>query len=254
MSKTLDADALCPDCGAHFSVTLYRTIWGEFPENRELVFSDTINVASCTNCAFRHHVEFSLLYVDMRRQFAVWYEPTPDPQVDRDARIYASMFGPDGFYATAPRISDWNDFKKVVIEFETGLREATATDPRNLKSPLEMLKAIVSDSRPIGPNTKVPDERTSRVSLESLKGIHAGTRRLTPAPVLGKKKRDEAGLLRAIPYVYWSGFTFTFIYYAIYLNIKTTWLGWIGYQIFALFGSFLWPIFWLTKLLDYRRH
>lgn len=50
MSKRIEAKISCPGCVNQFDFTLYRTIWGEYPENRELVMSDKINVATCPNC------------------------------------------------------------------------------------------------------------------------------------------------------------------------------------------------------------
>jgi Zn ribbon nucleic-acid-binding protein len=51
MSKRIEAKITCPNCRNQFDFTLYRSIWGENPENRELVMSNKINVATCPSCS-----------------------------------------------------------------------------------------------------------------------------------------------------------------------------------------------------------
>ena len=47
MSKRIDSSIDCPNCGRAFPVNLYRSIWGEHPENRSLIMSAQINVVAC---------------------------------------------------------------------------------------------------------------------------------------------------------------------------------------------------------------
>ena len=161
MSMRVNTDLGCPECGKSFAASVYRSIWGEFPENRELVFSDQINVVTCPACGFKAILTFSLLYVDMNREFAVWYEPVPDIRIETDSQTYAKMFGPDSFYAKAPRISDWDTFKQVIIEFESGLRRAQRISPEQLKSPLELLKNAVLPASPNLPTTEEASGETA---------------------------------------------------------------------------------------------
>jgi hypothetical protein len=101
-------------------MSLYRTIWGEYPENRALVMDDLINVAHCTACGIDTKLVFPLMYTNTKQQFAVWWEPYPDQQIDQDSQGYARMFGEGNYYQAAPRIKDWNEFKKTILKFESG--------------------------------------------------------------------------------------------------------------------------------------
>ncbi len=120
MSKRLGIEIYCPNCTNQYNTTVYRTIWGEHLENRDLVMSDKINVVTCPDCHERTKVPISLLYVDVEAQFAVWWEPTFDSQIDKDAKEYAKMFGEGNFYQKAPRILDWEDFKQTINKFYSG--------------------------------------------------------------------------------------------------------------------------------------
>ena len=127
MSKKLNIKIEC-DCGKPFVASLYRSIWGEQPENRELVMSDNINVAVCPDCGEKIKVPLPFLYTNVPKKFAVWYEPQYDSNIDDDVAGYAKFMGKDSFYAKAPRIKNWQEFKDTIIKFETGvLKGGTAT-------------------------------------------------------------------------------------------------------------------------------
>jgi len=120
MSKKIDAKISCPACGYKFDFSLFRSIWGEYPENRELVMSDKINVATCPSCKHSTKLIFPFIYTNAKLFFAVWWEPEYDPQIDSDSEGYKNMLGAGNYLATAPRIKDWNEFKKTILKFERG--------------------------------------------------------------------------------------------------------------------------------------
>ncbi len=120
MSKRIEAKITCPNCNNLYDFTLYRSIWGEYPENRELVMSDKINVSTCTSCNHSTKLNYPFIYTNAKRQFAVWWEPVHDPQIDEDSKGYANMLGDGNYLAAAPRIKNWDEFKKTIIKFENG--------------------------------------------------------------------------------------------------------------------------------------
>lgn len=119
MSKRIEATITCPNCSHQYAFTLYRTIWGEYPENRQLVMNDEINVAECPSCSHRTKLPVALMYTNARQHFAVWWEPEYDPQIDSDATGYKKMLGQNNYLATAPRVKDWEDFKDTIRKFES---------------------------------------------------------------------------------------------------------------------------------------
>ena len=120
MSKRIEAKIICPNCGNQFDFTLFRSIWGEYAENRELVMTDQINVASCTSCNHSSKLEFPFIYTNANQNFAVWWEPEFDTQIDKDSQEYSKMMGEGNYLATAPRIKSWDDFKNTILKFENG--------------------------------------------------------------------------------------------------------------------------------------
>lgn len=120
MSKRVEAKIACPNCSHQLDFTLYRSIWGEYPENRELVMSDKINVAKCPSCNKSTKLQFPFIYTNADQHFAVWWEPTYDPQIDSDAAGYTKMMGSGNYLAAAPRIKDWFEFKETIQKYEQG--------------------------------------------------------------------------------------------------------------------------------------
>lgn len=118
LSKRIPARVTCPSCERAFDVELFRSLWIEYPENRKLVSDDKVNVVACPYCKTTTRLEFPFLCTNVQRRIAIWYEPYHDPAVDDDIKEYAKHFGPKSFYAIAPRVRDWNEFKVKLIELE----------------------------------------------------------------------------------------------------------------------------------------
>jgi hypothetical protein len=60
------------------------------------------------------------MYVDVKAGFAVWWEPEYDAGIDSDTAAYASMFGPNSYYAKAPRVKDWDEFVETIRKYYRG--------------------------------------------------------------------------------------------------------------------------------------
>jgi tetratricopeptide (TPR) repeat protein len=118
MSKRVEVELGCPFCGHRFPAELYRTIWIEYSELRDLVFRDEVNRFTCPRCQKALDVDFSLFATNRDVEFAVWYEPKHDAQIDKDIVYYTKQFGPDHYLTAAPRVSTWNEFKRAILLFE----------------------------------------------------------------------------------------------------------------------------------------
>lgn len=118
MSKQVEVSITCPGCKNKFKTSLFRTLWVEYQENKDLVLYDRINLFTCPSCKSSARVKFPFLCTNVKKGFALWYEPYHDPEIDKDIAQYAAHFGTSSFYALAPRIKDWNEFKKRLIEME----------------------------------------------------------------------------------------------------------------------------------------
>lgn len=189
MGKILDATITCPTCKRRFETEVHRVVWGEYPQNRELVFSDQINSETC-RCGTVLKLPFAFLFTNRDREFAVWYEPRHDPVIDEDALIYAEAWGADSYLATAPRISDWETFKLVIRDFEEGRRQATPVDPTSpLKTPLIEL---VTYARPARVRQRAARQARPRPAPTAIDLVEAAERRYAHDP----KRLRQLAMLR----------------------------------------------------------
>lgn len=120
MSKRVKIDIVCPHCAKHYTDDFFRTYWGEDEGMRKNIMDDNVNIASCPYCGHSFHLPLAMMYVDVHVKFAVWWEPNYDAGIDSDANAYAQMFGEKSFYATAPRIADWEEFKRTINKYYRG--------------------------------------------------------------------------------------------------------------------------------------
>ena len=132
MSKQIEAEVGCPNCGNKFKTTLYRSLWVEDRDNRVRLMNDEINSVTCPSCKTTTRVEFPFLCTNVKRGIAIWYEPYHDPAIDTDIAQYSKHFGSSSFYARAARISNWEEFKRKLTELEA---LSAGSTPRVTPSP-----------------------------------------------------------------------------------------------------------------------
>lgn len=125
MSKIVDIGINCPHCGKQYEAKVFRTFWGEGNTSRYKVYDDEINIVTCPHCGHSFHAPLAMMYVDCQAGFAVWWEPFHDDGIDSDIAAYKSMFGSNSYYAKAPRIQDWEEFKDTIRNFYSGELKAS---------------------------------------------------------------------------------------------------------------------------------
>lgn len=128
----MEAHLNCLVCGKEFETALFVTLWIEEPKNRALVFEDRIGAVECPHCGNADRVKYSLFCTNRDQSFAVWYEPYPDPDIDAQVQGYAAIMGPNSYFATAPRVADWEEFKATIEKFERGELKGEAPSQFNM--------------------------------------------------------------------------------------------------------------------------
>jgi len=162
MSKQVGAMLKCPKCGAEKEAQLYRSLWIEDPKNREMVFKDKVNIFECAGCGFSERLAFSLLCTNKDKKFAIWYEPAPDPAVDKDIADYKKHMGPNSYFARAPRIEDWEEFKATIVDLETSRAKPNVKPSVEIKAAFDQ---FVGDPAKDGP----APERRRGLFVETLR-------------------------------------------------------------------------------------
>lgn len=120
MSQQVQVTVTCPKCGKQYQEKLFRTVWGEHESMRNAVMNDNINICKCPHCGYSFHAPMAMMYVDVQKRFAVWWEPEYDSNIEETTAAFAKMLGAGNFYETAPRITDWDEFKDTIKKYYSG--------------------------------------------------------------------------------------------------------------------------------------
>jgi len=157
MSKKIEATIQCPKCGNKFPTKLFRSIWVEEPSNLSLILRDEINVVVCPSCGEITKLEFPFLCTNVKQKFALWYEPYHDSAIDKDVLQYSSQFGPNSFYAKAPRIQSWEMFKGKLIELDASTKQNRGNpSPSNTSVGGSAKTVVLSDFPALSTNFQYP--------------------------------------------------------------------------------------------------
>ena len=63
----------CPNCGKNFETTIFESLNTDFaPDVIETVISGERFAGKCLNCGFEAHLEYDMLYHDMKHGAAIW--------------------------------------------------------------------------------------------------------------------------------------------------------------------------------------
>ncbi len=126
VNESNGSDVTCAHCSHRFKVKLRQRFDATQPGDREMIFNDTAVVVVCPRCKLGTRKAFFLVYVDKDHQFAVFYDPfTSDHLIDVFTNVLSAY---EPYYVCAPRISDWEEFKKTIVEFETGKRRVSEAE------------------------------------------------------------------------------------------------------------------------------
>ncbi len=143
MSKKIDIIWTCQNCGDRYGLTLFRSIWGEIPENRSIVMNDKINTTTCPNCGISSKLPYPFLYTHKNPDFAVWWEPIYDKSIDEEKKQFGNLPGVPDYLINAPRVKDWEEFKRTILRLENEPQKEP--DPKKLKEMDKYFKDIIQN-------------------------------------------------------------------------------------------------------------
>jgi hypothetical protein len=109
-------------------------------------------MVKCPNCGYLKRAPYAFLYIDTDKKFAVCYDPVNDSNV---------LYKGDNYCASAPRIREWEAFKRAILNFEGQYLAWRAACDRKLglsKTTTDKPKTEGS----LGPTGPTPSERPKR--------------------------------------------------------------------------------------------
>lgn len=155
MNNVLTVTVPCPNCQNKLTIDMYRKVLVKSGVGIgvEQIFDDSMNMISCSNCSFNKRANNAIFYHNIDKFFGVFYEPIPNKDIDG---IIAEFNKPSGpfpnlftYLETAPRVNDWETFKKMIQKYESGELKNEAKEP-NVEVLFNQKQTVIKEPDIIG--------------------------------------------------------------------------------------------------------
>lgn len=114
MSKLETYNIPCPECKMPSEQKVFHSINTSIDNAALKIVSDEINFVRCPHCNNKFQVKTGLLFNNMEKTYAVYYNPTTFASIDEECKNLKKMFGENFYLANPSRFSDWDLFKEEI--------------------------------------------------------------------------------------------------------------------------------------------
>ena len=147
MSNKFKAEVTCPYCKEYLEVVLYSSVNVSIdPTLREEVFNNKINTVECPKCKSGFPVHCQLMYHDMAKQFAVWYDPLNERTESKLTKTEMKM-GETNYLFNAPVSNTWDDFLGHIKLFESKIFNTPGSRRIMFKNLLDEINEFIARNK-----------------------------------------------------------------------------------------------------------
>lgn len=114
MSKLQSYNIPCPECKMSNEQKVFHSINTSIDNAALKIVNDEINFVHCPHCNNKFQVKTGLLFNNMEKTYAVYYNPTTFETIDEECRNIKKMFGENFYLAIPSKFSDWDLFKNEI--------------------------------------------------------------------------------------------------------------------------------------------
>lgn len=114
MSKLQTYNIPCPECKMSSEQTVFHSINTSIDNAALKIVNDEINFVRCSHCNNKFQVKTGLLFNNMEKTYAVYYNPTTFASMDEECKNLKIMLGENFYLANPSKFSDWNLFKDEI--------------------------------------------------------------------------------------------------------------------------------------------
>lgn len=118
MSRLVKYDIPCPQCKELGEHQLFHSVNTEIDNIVHLILTDKINFVTCKICGNTFHVKTGLLFNNIKKMYAIYYNPISFETNERESNAIKKMMGENFYLANPTRFKDWNSFKNEVMRKE----------------------------------------------------------------------------------------------------------------------------------------
>jgi hypothetical protein len=109
----------CPQCKNTSEHDISHSINTSIDNVVSEILTDKINFVKCPFCGNEFQVKTGLLFNNMVKQYAVYYNPKSFDSIEEECKNLKKMFGNNFYLANPSKFSDWDLFKEEIKRMET---------------------------------------------------------------------------------------------------------------------------------------
>lgn len=114
MSKIQSYNIPCPECKMPSEQKIFHSINTSIDYAALKIINDEINFVRCLGCGNKFQVKTGLLFNNMAKTYAVYYNPTSFASMDEESKNLKKMLGENFYLANPTKFSDWDLFKDEI--------------------------------------------------------------------------------------------------------------------------------------------
>lgn len=118
MSQTKYLEFTCPNCNKLGNGNFYTSINTNEPEAIHLILEDKINRVNCKNCDFQFTIIKSFLFNNIKKGYALYYNPIDLKSIDKSNESIKKILGEDHYMLNPIKFSNWKDFQNELYKRE----------------------------------------------------------------------------------------------------------------------------------------
>ncbi|MEB2774563.1 CpXC domain-containing protein [Algoriphagus sp. D3-2-R+10] len=118
MSKLVNYSIPCPQCKVISEQKIFHSVNTNIDDIAEKLLRDEINFVRCNKCGNSFHVKAGFLFNNIKKMYAVYYNPTSFEENERESQNIKKMLGDNFYLANPTRFKDWEQFKVEVRKRE----------------------------------------------------------------------------------------------------------------------------------------
>jgi hypothetical protein len=111
MSKLETYNIPCPECKMSSEQMVFHSINTSIKNAAFKIVNDEINFVLCPHCNNKFQVKTGLLFNNIEKTYAVYYNPTTFASIDDECKNLKKMLGENFYLSNPSKFSDWDLFK-----------------------------------------------------------------------------------------------------------------------------------------------
>jgi hypothetical protein len=112
MSKCVTYSLPCPECKEFGEYQIFHSVNTSIDDIVAKLLNDKINFVRCMHCGNIFHVKTGLLFNNMKKMYAMYYNPISFDLNEKESTDLKGMFGNNFYLANPSRFKDWQLFKE----------------------------------------------------------------------------------------------------------------------------------------------